>query len=588
MEYSAYEDKTVVGKFIARQGRLEDLRNPYDSRFSEIIDFCEPGLTAWSGHHDGEGVGDFRGEKIYEGTPPWALRTMAKGWLGNLVSRSLRWLKYVLPDKELRDNDQVNQFLQDTEDHMISVYRRSELYAALNPYTRAALSVGSPVIIPYEHDHRIKMMVPHPAENYHGPMDTYHRKYQLTAMEAVEEFMGGRVPQESDGRDQKLSFALLQAWRSGDHTAKFTFLRCFCRREDPILRDAPRRYRRAPWMEFALEYNNADDALQQREPLTVQPHWTRPHIRWDYERNANEFYARTPAWNAMQDIRSGQEMAKQMIEAGQEALKPPLWLYGKLRSRYHLRPGGRTYYTNAEEAALEPRVVQTTKAYPHGVDVHERIKQSVERWFVIDLWRMMSRLRDRETGGWPTATHVMEMASEKAALLAPEIGDFTDAVAEIDDRCYGIEYMAGRAPALPDILQEYMAESRALDPTYDGKVIDIHFIGPLAMMQQRGMTLGRTQAGLAILGQYTALEPNIVHKVNLPKAAERDLEGVGFYQDCIRTEDEYNEIVTALAQREAAAAVGENLRETAKVLPSLGRAVEEGSPLNRMMEGAPA
>jgi len=454
---TAWEDKTLCQKIIDRQGRFANLREPYDSRFADIVDFCDPNLTAWNEDTEGQ----FRGKKIYEGTPPWALRVMGDGWLGTLLSETLRWFKYVFPEPQLRGNDQINKWLQNLEEHMYSVYRNSELYSAMPYYTRAALSVGSPVILPYEHSDRyeqkIKCEVPHPKENYYGAHYAYHRLFQMTALDAVKKFMDGKIPE--DTTNAKLSHSILEDYKNGNHSNRHFFIRAIYRNDDPILDGQPQKYRNKPWMEFYVE--KGADEQHKNDPLLVQGYWTKPHIRWDYEKNSDEYYARTPSWHAIQDIRSGQEIAKMMLEAAQRSLNPPMWSQRKFKGHLNLRPKGFTYYDNPEEQKLKPEPIQERINYPIGDDAYNLTRQSVERWYHVDLFRILSELA-REKKGWPTATHIIHMNAEKTALLAPRVGRFTYVVRENDNRFMDIEQRAGRLPQPPDIVLEYMAYKRIM------------------------------------------------------------------------------------------------------------------------------
>lgn len=593
---TAYPNKTLVQKILDRHGRLVTLRQPYDDSFGDIIDFCEPGLLSWDRNTEGE----FRGERIYEGTPPWALRTMTDGWIGNTVSESNPWLKYLFP--ALTGNDDVNGWLQDLEDHLYPVYRESELYPSLPSFVRTALSVGSPVIIPSEDRDKqspsygkIKCEVPHPRESYHGSNGVYHREFQLTVLDAVREFMGGKVPIE--GKDEtvkatyttdekknddvvpvegKLNRALLQDYYNGNHFVKYTFIRAIYRKDDPILKNERITFRNKPWMEFYVQ-KDASDTEQTNEPIKVQGYWTKPHLRWDYEINDDEFYARTPAWHAMMDIKSGQEFAKQRLERGQQELHPPMWAQRKFKGRMNMRPKGFTYYDNPDEYQNIPKPILDRSRYDVGKDVHDMINRSVERWFHVPLFRMLQRISE-EKKGWPTATQIIHLNAEQMILLAPLIGRWTNVLREIDTRFFDIERRAGRLPPPPDIFLEYQAYRQTMGDTKTR--IDVEFIGPFMQTQQRSLAVRRIETGLAIAEKFiNVFGEQLAYKVRSSTALERALEQVGFTQDDIVPEDEYQKTLADIAQQEQADKQAEQLAQVADAVPKLSKAVESGSPI---------
>lgn len=578
MTDTAWEKKNLTQKILDRHKQLKTLREPYDESFTEIVELYEPGLLAWDKNTEGE----FRGEKIYEGTPPWALRIMADGWIGNLISEGDPWLKYLLSD--LAGVDDANKWLQDLEDHMYPVYRESEFYQAMPSYARAALSVGSPVIIPWEDrtEGKVKCEVPHPRENYHGPYSSYHREFQKTVLDAVIDFLKGKIPTtEEELRECKLSRQLLDDYNNGKHFAKYTFIWAIYRQDDPILNGQKREYRNKPWMEFYVQ-KGTSDVEQDKEPIKVQGYWTRPHIRWDYEINDDEFYARTPAWHSMNDTRSGQEMAKALLERGEQDLHPPMWVQRKYKNRLHLAPRGRTYYDQAEEKENIPEAIIERSNYQVGKDVHDTMADSVRRWFHVDLFRALSQMA-KEKKGWPTATQILHLKAEQVTLLGPLIGRFTNVLREIDTRFMDIERRAGRLPPPPDIVIDYMAEMQRMG---NKKIrIDVEFIGPLMQVQQRSLAIRRIEAGLAVAGKFMEVfGSQLAYKIRASVAMEKALEQIGFSQDAIVPEDEYQYILAEIAQREEKLQQAEQMKDVIDAVPNLSKDVEPKSPIAGLLE----
>lgn len=576
---TAFESLSLPKKIKERQAEYEKIRNPYDAQMADIIDFCQPGLTDWYS----ETEGSFGGDKIYEGTPAWALRVMVNGWLGNLISQSDTWRRYMFPEKKLRDNDDINQWLQDMDDFMWSVYNsRSDFYQMMPSYALSAFSVGSPIMTIYRNKttNKIECEVPHPKENYHGPLGQYHRKYQLTAVDALKEFMGGEYPSGDDVYSKsKLSRALLDAIKNGNHFTRFQFVRAVYPKDDPILENEDAKYKTHDWMEFYIQSDVEDNSLGSKEPILIQGYDSKPHVRWDYEINDNEFYARTPSWHAMMDIKSQQELFKQMIEAGQRQLHPAQWVNKKYRGNFSDMPKARVYYDKADEGAGLSKQVQENIRYDIGADVHDRIKQSVERWYNVPLFQILSQLAAQKQG-WPTATHIIRMDAEKASQLSSQIGYFTGVLQQIDDRFYDL--MKTEAPPPPPVVVEYMMWRRDMfgDSSFR---LPLEFLGPLTQVQRKSSTVQRAELGLAILSRYASLDQTLIHKVRLSKSLEGDLEEIGFPQDRIVPEDEYQDTVAVIQQAEAKAMQQAQLLEAAKTVPALGKKVEGGSMLGNLM-----
>ena len=598
-EENAYTLKSFTEKVIDRQRQYEAMREPLDAKFADIIDLTQPGYTAWEGSSSyssayGTGiwddgvVGKFRGQKIYDSTPAWGLRTMAHGWLGSMVSETLPWFKYLFPDSELRGNDEVNAWMQRLEDAMYSVYRKSQLYEALPPYALGALSVGSPIILPYDDvkEDRISCEVPHPKENYHGAYDGYHRKYKIAVVDAVNRFMGGKVPDNIE--DAKLSHALLTDWRNGKHAARHEFIRAIYRQDDPILDGQPARMKNKPWMEFYVETpDSGADKQVKKDPVSIGGYFTKPHIRWDYEKNTDEYYARTPSWNAIQDIKSFEEIERQKLEVGQRNLKPTMWMQRQYRNQFTGNPGSVVYYDSASESQNKPEPILDGSNWQIGDEQSKQMRKNVERWYNTDFFLSITRLTSENTGSWPTLGQLLQLGGEKATVLGSQIGGFSNVMRQIDRRFFDIELrkgVHGALPSPPPIIEDYLAEQAALGNKNVNLALEM--IGSLAQLQQRAETLGRSDQGLMIIERYGAIDPLTIRKVRLSVQMEKDLEAIRWSQEAIVPEDEYQEGLAEIAAREAEERQAAMGIEMAKASKDVSGPVDESSVMAQIGNAA--
>ncbi len=131
---TGWENGNLFERIMIRDGEMVSERRPYEDDFEEIIEIFRPGLSEF---------GETSKKKIrdtFNGTPASALRIMADGMQGSIVSRSIDWLKYTMPQPVFKGVDEVISWLQACEDHMLAVYARSGFYPCLGPYFRGALS----------------------------------------------------------------------------------------------------------------------------------------------------------------------------------------------------------------------------------------------------------------------------------------------------------------------------------------------------------------------------------------------------------------------------------------------------------------
>lgn len=588
MSEHLYQDRSLAWKILDRQRQYEELRQPLEGGFAEIVAFTDPGLSSWS---DSEGA-RYEGSRIYEGTPPWALRVMAHGWIGSLISQALpRWFKYLFPEPSMRGIDEVNKWIQQVQDQQYSAYRNSTIYAGMDPFVRGGLSVGSSILMPWEaEDGSIDCEVPHPKENYHGPMDSYHRKYKIDVATAVKRFMGGRkVPTDLAGMmDAPLSYSLLKDYLDGKHAALHEFVRAIYRSDDPILEGQPAKYTRKPWCEFYVETrrdglrSGSERAEDKAKLLQTDEggYFAKPHIKWDYEINTNEYYARTPASMAIYDIKTHQELERLGLESAQRRQQPPIWLMKKYARQWTGYPGSVVTYDSLEEAAAEPKTIRDNTDWEVGIAQADRIKRSVERHFHTDFFQMYSRVLAENKGSWPTLGQLIRTEGEKGMLLAQEIGGFSDVLRDLDDVVFEIQERKGSFPEPPPIVQDYFAEQ--FWAGNDKVRLQVEFVGPLMSVQQESQTLGVSEKVLILLKNYMEVDPLLVHKFRASVQLEKDLEQIGCTQDAITPEPEYQDIRAEIAARAAQERQLEMAGAVAKIGESAGKPIDETSVLGRM------
>ena len=561
-----YEQKGIVDRIIDRQSTMESERQPWESDCDNITEMFRPDMVKFS--DKGTTMSNkILGAKIYEGTGPWAMRLMADGIQGHMVSKSIEWFRYGMEQQQFKGVDEVNAWLQALEEHMYSVYRKSNYYEALGPFCRTGVSVGSPVIIPEQdkYENKINCIVPHPVERYFmqnalGESNVLHLKSEWTIRNAVQEF----------GK-KNFSDSVQNNYKNGNDNQKVTIIRAIYFYMDSIFNKIPEgdsfSQPDKPWMDFYVEKGaEGTSTTETKKPLRVEGYWSKPDIGWHYEKDMREIYARTPSWYAYWDVKSMSANRKSMLMSGQRQVEPAWWVPSFLKGEFKSYPKGINWYDPAE-AKMRPEPLMEGSRIAPCVEMEDRMAKAVERWFHVRMWMMLS-IWSEERKAPPTATQIIEMAGERAILLAPRIGRFMSTMEQIDTRFVDIEQRAGRLPEPPDIVLELS----------DGRITP-DFVGPLAQLQKQYHSIRRTQTALAAFAPLVEFDPMVRHKIKAEVVAEHLLEENKFFQDAIRSDDEYREIIAAIAQKEAMAQAVQMGTEVAKAIPSVSKDVEPNSPL---------
>jgi hypothetical protein len=261
-----------------------------------------------------------------------------------------------------------------------------------------------------------------------------------------------------------------------------------------------------------------------------------------------------------------------------------MWMMRKYR-HFGLRPGSYVFYDGPGEAQNIPKQIQDIGNFQIGDDAIKTQRNTVERHFHTEFFQLVTRLTKENTGSWPTATQILQVEGEQARQLAPKIGRFTNVLRECDTRCMDIKQRMGELPEPPDIVLEYMGYLKERGETELD--VQVEFVGPLMVIQQRAENLGRSEEALSIIERYSALDPTLAsHKTRLSVLMERDLEAIRCPQDAIVSEDEYMDSLARMAQEEQAEKEALMLAEGAKAVPGLSKKVEEGSILGELGKGA--
>ena len=579
---TSWEEANLFERIEKRQGEMKSEREPCEDDFEQIIDIFNPGLTEFE-----ERSPDVKIKDTFNATPASALRVNADGIQGSTVSRAIAWVRYILPNELLKGVDPVLEWLQRVEDNMIKAYARSGLYPALGPYFRAGLSVGTPgmIIEENEKEEKIECIVPHPRENYFrfdsfGTPVQYHRKFKKSMTDLIIDMKRLGIPKEA------MSLTTQTAINNGTNE-KIDIVQVYYADDDPIY-DGDNNGRISvsgqhgdilparPWRTHIIEVG-ADATNGKKVPFYSRGYWSRPHVAWRFEVSTDETYARTPAWYSLHDARGEIKASKTLQEAAEGYVRPQYLASKDMRGQIRRKPGSTTY-KSSEKSTVEDMPTRG-KNYPISSEERDRIVANVERWFDVPFYTLLQR--QLIAGGTPvTATQIIGVEGEQALLRGTRIGRIVnDILTPIDNRFFDIEQRSGRMPQPSDEVIELL-DAAGVDR------LDAEFIGPLLQAQKKAFAVRRFLEGKGIIDEFITTWPQLRHKIKSAEMMEKTLEEIGFDQSSIVPQDEFLEILDAIAAKEQQAEQLEAGTQIADAVPKLGKAIEPASPIAAAVEGA--
>ena len=511
-------EKDLGQQILLRMSQLEEVKNRYEGRDYDIARYVNPRRELIRDSQRFDDKGKARGKQAYTGEPNAALSTWADGMQGHMVSQSLRWFRSVMGDPQMNKIDEVQKWLQVYDEAMYAEFNNSNFYTILGEWFRDAGSIGTATLFTEEDMGReVSVHIPiHPreifiAENKHGEVDTVFRKFFLTAKQALDKF----------GKDNVSQNIIDNA--ADKPETRHEFIHAVFPNDDMMFGSLLAIHK--PWASVYLETSKDKkvevDGVARRSGFDLNP-----YAVWRLRKNSDEIYGYSPAADAMVDIIKLNQMSKTLLKAAHRAVEPALNVPEHMRGNVRIGPDGFNY-TKADGNKIT--AVQTGMNYPIAIDREDKIEQIINDKYRTDFFLILTR-SEREK----TATEIMELQSEKAVLLGPQVDRLEkEGLTKVFDIVSDIADKAGRLPEPPPILQDL------------GGRIDIRFIGPLAQAQRRLFQMTPIKNGLNELAQASVLYPKVLDKVNPNKLADRILDSTDFPQDITNTPEE----VTAIQEQ---------------------------------------
>jgi len=547
-------------------GVLKQIRQPFEDGWKAILELVRPDLCLWDDAGNLKNQGKKRNINVYNGSPQQNLLIWRDGLLGRIASPSLDWFYYLMAEEELNEIPGVKDWLEDCKAGVKALMKHSNYYSHLASVMLDAGSIGCAPgwIEKGVKDDKIVCENFHPYEVYvdensDGDVNQWARgPFEMSAMQAQEKY------------DQdKLSWTLQQTLTAGkDPLERFKFTHFCLHKKDPLFKGIEGLPDRE-WISFYLQ-DDADD--EHREPVKIGGYNTKPFTYWRMFETPGSVYSLGLASFALIDIFGLNQITRTMLRAAHLAVEPATYAAADMRGKIHIKPGGRMF----GEPQSKPEIVYDGGKYPYGADMLDRQTAAVRQWFDVDFFLMLSKA-DKVY----TATQIMQMANERAILLAPKIGRLQqDKLSQDHDRIFALAVEMGKIPPPPPVL---------LDEA-DGK-IDVQYNGLLDRAQRQFQQIEQMEITLNQYAKILEVAPQERYRVRWDKLSKRILrQSEAIKEDEIATDEEFNAAVQAEQQQMQAQQLLAAAEQAGKAMPGLSKAPESGSPIDQLAAaaGAPA
>lgn len=551
--------KKDYSKIKAKFKAMFDNRQKYISRWKDIRDYQLPFLGVFDDEQDQSKVYT---DKINNGVAWESCQIFASGVMSGMTPPSRKWFKLTLENAELAANSKVAEVLDDREQILYAVFAKSNFYNTVHQ-TYMELPFGqSPMSIMPDAKVGVRF-TSYPIGTYalecgsNGDVNTFGRKYRMTADQLVEEFGYNNCPDK-----------VKRAYDEGKGNAS-TFIVCWFvlpnKDRNGKLGNKNMPYSSIYW----CEDSNTDEILRH----SGFEEWAIPIAR--HTTHDLSGYGKGCAWFAQSDAQMLQLLEKDLVTAIELGIKPPMSASSGVIGSVNLFPGGVTEVDTNEK--VEP-------IFNVGIDVAnvqakiQFVSESIKRAYSADLFLMLDNL----DAGQMTAREVMERTQEKMQQLGPVVERLqSEFLNPIIERTYGILDRAGIFPPIDDEVAEML----------NGLDVKIEYISPLAQAQKMSSLVNIEQyyAFIMSLAQGNA---NIVQKFNFEEAADIYGVNLGVPIKVIRSNDEYKALMEEQAQAQQEQEEQAQALQMAQLAPQMAgaakqatEAANDGNPVMQQLMG---
>lgn len=464
--------RTLAQQMLARLNALKTERSSWDPHWRELDEFVQPRSSRFLCSDRNQG--GKANQKILNNQATRSHTRLASGLKSGLTNPAQPWLKLAAADPLLAEDYDVQVWLDDATDRVLSAFSRSNFYTQVDLVYESLGLYGIGALGIFEDDQDDIRCEFYPIGSYYVAcsrgtrVDTFYRESQKKVIEMVSDY----------GLDA-CSVPVQSAYRNNNLDALFPVVHVI---EPNIGRNVESALAKDKvWRSYYFEPGEAakNTFLKQSGfdefPIMV-PRW---------RQIGNEAYGRSPAMDALGDIKELQYHERKKKQAIAKMVDPPMVAPTTLRSqRASTIPGEITYVdTNSATDGFRP-------AYQVQFDVADvrgeiaAIEQRIQETFFEDVFRAITNIQR----GNMREIEVQERVQERMMQMGPILNRLNDELLDpAVDRVFAILARRGKLSSAPDELQ--------------GAELKIEYVSVLQQAQR--------QAGLTDLQQFMAFLGNV-------------------------------------------------------------------------------
>lgn len=464
---------------------METDRYGWETYWQDIIDYCLPNRAPVIG--DGT-PGEDRTTKIYDSTAVRAVVNLASSLNSFITNPQTNWFLLDVDDEKLSQDLEVKQWLE-----QVSLILRKSLDAS-NFYTQiheayidiSSLGTAAVYIEPRFDDanylnfstrHIKEMFI---AENRFGEVDTVFRRFSMPHRQIIQQW-GKKAPKQvidkvKDKPDEEREILHAVYPREEYNTTK---------------KDAKNMPFASVWIDVEGKELISEGGFESF-PYAV--------VRWT--KSSGEVFGRSPALNALSDIKTLNQMMYTLLNTGNKVADPPMTVPDEGCEIEDVTPGSLLYYD--ARLGVKPEYMQLGSNLPVTYDMIAEMRNIVKEAFFENALRIAAKDR-------MTAEEIRERRTENARIIGPAFGRLmSELIDKIITRSLGILSKSV-------VVQKDGTTKKVLPPAPD-KIIGI----PFKIKYKSPITVSMKQYEANKLMQYVGylldvykIKPEALDNINL-------------------------------------------------------------------------
>ena len=518
---------------------LESQREDWEQAWQDVADYIVPRkgrIHASSGREQVKGANG----KIIDATASRALRVLAAGMQSGLTSPAQPWFRLRLVDRDLMEYAPVRWWLDDVEARIYNELAHAgfyqsahSMYAELAAFGSADMYMASDVQRPFSFS-CLTCGEYSWAADAHGKIDTVVRKSRMTVRQIAKQFGENALSATAKrmlARDPYsfIEIAQLVFPREGKNLVATNGAA-------PALKGS----KSMPWASIVFELGTDATTVLHESGFHEFPHLCG---RWDV--TGTDIYGRSPAMDAMPDVKMLQEMAKSQLLAVHKVVNPPMRVPAGYKQRLNLIPGAQNYVNATQQDAVSPlyQINPDIQAVTYKI---EDVRRGIREGLFNDLFLMFTG----EGRNNITATEVLERSQEKMIMLGPVIERHqTEILDPLLARMLGVLQRSGRMPEAPPELQE--------------RELQVEYVSVLAQAQKMSGTNAVRQLTEQV-GRLATIAPSVLDKINFDQCVDELASTSGVSARVLRSDEEVMERRKVAEQQLAEQAIPQRIGELAQ------------------------